>query len=111
MRAGGEWKSGGLGRQQLKDKLTKPLQRAVGGKKTRYVDKQHGLDLNLCYITQTCVAMGLPAEQTEGLLRNSIREVARFFDLKHPVSDCAKRFACLSLDRLEKLSDTERERD
>lgn len=86
----GEWKAGLGSSQQLRDKLTKPLQRAVGGKKTRFVDKENNLDLNLCYITKTCIAMGLPADATEGLIRNNIKEVARFFDLKHPVSLGAK---------------------
>ena len=57
----GEWKDGLGSAQQLRDKLTKPLQRAVGGKKTRFVDRENNLDLNLCYITKTCIAMGLPA--------------------------------------------------
>jgi hypothetical protein len=87
----GEWKEGLGSSQQLRDKLTKPLQRAVGGKKTRYVDKENNIDLNLCYITKTCIAMGLPADATEGLIRNNIKEVARFFDLKHPVSTEIKR--------------------
>lgn len=82
----GEWKVALGSSQQLKDKLTKPLQRKVGGKKTRFVDKENNLDLNLCYITKTCIAMGLPADTTEGLIRNNIKEVARFFDIRHPVS-------------------------
>eukprot|EP01044_Picomonas_judraskeda_P006624 COSAG03_NODE_669_length_6368_cov_57.753390_1_plen_328_part_10 len=133
----GEWKDGLGSAQQLRDKLTKPLQRAVGGKKTRFVDRENSLDLNLCYITKTCIAMGLPAgpsvclsvclplclpaslalslwsglslclcfhcvhcvraDATEGLIRNNIKEVARFFELRHPDGPSLSLSHCLSL--------------
>ena len=77
----------------------------VSKKKVRYVDHQHGFNLDLTYIptgvpfpgleidktysagkkperTQL-IAMGFPSEGTEGLYRNPIKEVRRFFNLFH----------------------------
>jgi hypothetical protein len=90
---GGDWMSswdagrvakGLKAKQHLTDKLAKPMQRLVGGSKARFVDKARNFDLNLCYITQSCIAMGLPAASTEGLIRNNIKEVSRFFEAYHP---------------------------
>eukprot|EP00033_Pygsuia_biforma_P004822 GCRY01005287.1.p1 GENE.GCRY01005287.1~~GCRY01005287.1.p1 ORF type:complete len:509 (-),score=120.34 GCRY01005287.1:358-1884(-) len=51
--------------------------------KMRY--KQDGFDLDLCYLLDRVIVMSFPAEKAkEKLYRNNIKEVARFFDTKHP---------------------------
>ena len=55
----------------------------VSKEKRRYVDKENGFDLDLSYITETIMAMGIPSEGTEGLFRNPMSEVIRFFNLQH----------------------------
>ena len=77
----------------------------VSKKKIRYVDKQHGFNLDLSYIPSgvafptlaidstyesnkppqrtQLIAMGFPSEGTEGLYRNPIKEVRRFFNTFH----------------------------
>eukprot|EP01052_Picozoa_sp_SAG31_P017554 SAG31_NODE_1205_length_9395_cov_3.282272_2_plen_501_part_00 len=79
------------------DKLAKPVQRLVGGTKTRFVDPKHNFDLNLCKITENCIAMGLPAEKSEGIYRNNIREVSRFFDTYHIGQDRCPRYKIFNL--------------
>lgn len=81
----------------MTDKLVKPLQRLIGGSKTRFVDTERNFDLNLCNITPSCIAMGLPAEKSEGLYRNNIREVSRFFETFHTGPDNCPRYKIFNL--------------
>lgn len=45
--------------------------------------KQDGFDLDLTYITDQVIAMGLPAEGTSALYRNPQSEVIRFLNTYH----------------------------
>ena len=74
--------------------LTSSARRMVSTNKTRYT--AHGFDLDLTYITPRVIAMGLPSTSLEGLYRNPIDEVARFFNTLHPrhfliVNCCSER--------------------
>ena len=74
--------------------LTSSARRMVSTNKTRYT--QHGFDLDLCFVTPRVIAMGLPSTSIEGLYRNPIDEVARFFNTLHPhhyliINLCAER--------------------
>ena len=62
--------------------LAQRLRRTISSQKTRY--KRDGFDLDLTYITPTCVAMSLPALGAEAGFRNPMAEVRRFFDTMHP---------------------------
>ena len=54
----------------------------VGTNKKRY--QKEGFDLDLCYITKHVIAMSVPAvDNIVKLYRNPIKEVERFFRLKH----------------------------
>ncbi|KAL2613110.1 hypothetical protein R1flu_024802 [Riccia fluitans] len=59
--------------------MTSFVRQFVSKKKRRI--RENGFDLDLSYITDRIIAMGIPAEGREGLFRNPIAEVARF--LKH----------------------------
>ncbi|KAI8811691.1 hypothetical protein BJ742DRAFT_769171 [Cladochytrium replicatum] len=61
--------------------LLKPLKTVVSKKKRRFVDQ--GFNLDLTYITDNLIAMGFPADNIEGLYRNSFSEVKRFLDQRH----------------------------
>ena len=61
--------------------LTSSARRMVSTNKTRYT--QHGFDLDLCFVTPRVIAMGLPSSSIEGLYRNPIDEVARFFNTRY----------------------------
>lgn len=54
----------------------------VSGSKVRFTSG--GYDLDLTYITDRIIAMGLPASSIEAAWRNSLSEVARFLHEKHP---------------------------
>ena len=55
----------------------------VSKKKNRFVDTEHGFNLDLSYITENIIAMGFPSEGSESLYRNPMSEVQRFFDVRH----------------------------
>ena len=57
------------------------VRKVVSKKKKRYTD--NGFDLDLSYVTPSLVAMGFPSEGVEGLYRNPIGEVKRFFKTRH----------------------------
>jgi len=54
----------------------------VSKKKRRFLS--HDFDLDLTYIEHNIVAMGFPSEGMESNYRNSMRDVQRFFELRHP---------------------------
>merc|ERR1719181_650397 len=56
----------------------------VSGNKYRYVDLEFNFDLDLSYITDDLVAMGVPAAGClRSTYRNPLSEVARFFSKMH----------------------------
>ncbi len=59
----------------------KPLQRLVSKNKRRL--KQGGFDLDLTYVTDNIIAMGLPCTGRSALYRNPMKEVQRFLEQRH----------------------------
>ena len=55
----------------------------VSKKKFRFC--YDGYDLDLTYITTNIIAMGFPSSLLEGLYRNPVEEVQRFFNTRHPL--------------------------
>ena len=61
--------------------FTKKMRGMVSMKKVRYTED--GYDLDLTYITPRVIAMGFPSHGAEGLYRNPVDEVERFFNTKY----------------------------
>lgn len=55
----------------------------VSKKKVRYTDEAEGFDLDLTYVTKRVIAMGAPSMGLEGVYRNPLPEVQRFFETRH----------------------------
>ena len=82
-------------RNETKDYVTKSLQDATTNTKTAnkiktWVSKDKnrfcfdGFDLDLSYITKQIIAMGLPSTSIEGFFRNSLEDVQKFLNTRHP---------------------------
>ena len=67
----------------VKNKNSANLVKAlVSKKKNRFC--YDGFDLDLTYITTRIIAMGLPSTSIEGLYRNSMDNVKKFLNTRHP---------------------------
>ena len=67
----------------VKNKNSSSIVKAlVSKKKNRFCFD--GFDLDLTYITTRILAMGFPSTSIEGLYRNPLEEVQRFFNTRHP---------------------------
>lgn len=62
-------------------KFARRLRKWVGSNKRRF--RKDGFDLDLTYITPSCIAMSLPALGSEAHYRNPILDVSRFFKRYH----------------------------
>ena len=68
----------------VKNKNSSSIVKAlVSKKKNRFC--YDGFDLDLTYITKRIIAMGFPSTSIEGLYRNPLEEVQRFFNTRHPL--------------------------
>ncbi len=69
-------------RQTIKTKSnTGYLKSLVSKAKTRFC--YDGFDLDLTYITSRIIAMGLPSTSIEGIYRNNMEDVKKFFNTRH----------------------------
>lgn len=59
------------------------LRSLVSRDKYRVKDNEVGVDLDLSYITDRVIAMGIPAQSLEMLFRNNISDVVKFMDHHH----------------------------
>lgn len=66
---------------QQKRHIATASRRIVSQNKRRY--QRDGFDLDLCYITERVIAMSFPSTGMMAMYRNSVNEVARFFNTKH----------------------------
>lgn len=76
-------------------KLSRRLRKILTASKTRY--QKDGFNLDLSYVTPSCICMALPAVGAEANFLNPLEEVQRFFADKHPAhflifNLCAERF-------------------
>lgn len=61
--------------------MTNLIRNLVSKEKNRY--QNDGFDLDLSYVTPRLIAMGYPSDKLEGIYRNKMSEVRRFFLQKH----------------------------
>ena len=67
----------------VKNKKNANLVKAlVSKKKNRFT--YDGFDLDLTYITPKIIAMGIPSTNFEGLYRNTMEDIQRFLNTRHP---------------------------
>ncbi len=57
------------------------IKHLVSKNKKRFVDAE--FDLDLFYVMPNIIAMGFPSEKVEGLYRNAMPDVQRFFRVNH----------------------------
>lgn len=76
-RSAGDVSSGTIGLN-----ITSYVRKKVSQQKRRFTEG--GFDLDLCYITDNLIAMGFPSQGMEGMYRNPIDHVQRFFSIRHP---------------------------
>ncbi|CAM1319655.1 TPTE2 (predicted) [Pycnogonum litorale] len=62
--------------------IEKGVRHVVGENKRRY--KKDGFDLDLTYVTEKIIAMSFPSSGRMSMYRNPIKQVAKFFNTKHP---------------------------
>ena len=65
-----------------KQKTSNLVKALVSKKKNRFCYDE--FDLDLTYITTQIIAMGFPSTSIEGLYRNPMEEVKKFFNTRHP---------------------------
>lgn len=62
--------------------IVRKMRGLVSKNKRRF--KEGDFDLDLSYILDNIIAMGFPSEGSSALIRNSMEEVQRFLDTRHP---------------------------
>lgn len=72
----------GLVREDDTSAVADGIRGLVSKKKKRF--KGDGFDLDLTYVTERIIAMGYPSEGVEGVYRNNMEDVQRFFEQRHP---------------------------